>query len=118
MAAWLRLGSAVVLACLAPAAWAAPITGTVTVGPTCSGAQLDGPGCSQPLAGARLRLTDAAGATVAETSADTRGQFAFDAAPGRYVVQVVTQGKLPRCPPTDATAGGAALRIDCDSGRR
>jgi hypothetical protein len=33
-------------------------------------------------------------------------------------VQVVTQGKLPRCPPTDATAGGAALRIDCDSGRR
>lgn len=113
-----RCAGVVLLTGLAAAAWAAPIAGTVVVGPTCSGAQLDGPGCSQPLAGARLRLIDAAGATVAETSADARGQFAFDAAPGRYVVQVVTQAKLPRCPPTDATAGGAALRIDCDSGRR
>lgn len=118
MAALRRCAAAMAATGLAAAAFAAPITGTVVVSPTCSGAQLDGPGCSQPLAGARLRLIDAGGATVAETSADARGQFAFDAAAGRYVVQVLTQAKLPRCPSADATAGGAPLRIDCDSGRR
>lgn len=110
--------SLVLLAVLGTAAQAAPISGTVVVGPTCASAQLDAPGCSQPLPSARLRLVDAAGATVTETRADEQGRFRFEAAPGRYSVQVLTTAKLPRCPVAEATAGGSPLRIDCDNGRR
>jgi hypothetical protein len=111
-----------VLAC-APAA-ALTVSGTVTVSPTCGGPELEAPGCSQPLAQARLRLLDPAGATLAETTADTQGRFTLHTAAALPAaatlrVQVLTATKLPRCPTLEVPAGTRApLRIDCDSGRR
>lgn len=97
------------------------ITGTVTLSPTCGGPDLEGRGCSQPLPHVVVRLLDATGATLAEARTDAQGHFDIPrpSVLGDLQLQVVTAGKLPRCPVVTVPAAGAApLRIDCDSGRR
>jgi hypothetical protein len=101
-------------------ALAAPkLSGTISVGPTCPGPQLDSAHCSQPLPAVRLRLLNTKEEPVAEAVSDGKGRFEFAAPPGHYSVDVLVAGKLPRCPRTTVTIPSqTALLIDCDSGRR
>lgn len=97
------------------------LVGTVVVAPTCAGPQLPGQACSAPLAGAEVRLTDAAGSVVAQAITDAAGRFVLSAPAGAYLLSAGGPGKIPSCPvlpvvlPQDVSQ---PLQLDCDSGIR
>jgi hypothetical protein len=119
-----RLGCAAVLglgACAAALAAGSGVSGTVTVSPGCPGPQRVDQECIRPLGGVRVRLIDLAGQLVDAAQTSTDGAFEIAAPPGRYRVEVVTEGRLPRCPPTTViveVGKTTTVRITCDSGMR
>ncbi len=117
-AATLALAAAVSLP--APAV-AHGVTGVVVLGPTCSGPDLDRPGCTQPWAQAPLLLHDGDGQRlVSRQASGADGRFRFELPAGRYRLSVLTD-KVTRCAVLSfelpASAAGE-LRLDCDTGRR
>ncbi len=108
----------------ASAAWAAPsfaLRGSVVLAPTCSGPDLERPGCSQAWVDAPLVLHDAAGVQVLGRQASgAGGQFRFALPAGRYRLSVQTD-KITRCPVLEVELPAMHDRpqtIDCDTGRR
>jgi hypothetical protein len=109
----------------ATAAWAAgpgyALRGSVVLAPTCSGPDLERPGCSQPWVDAPLVLHDAAGTQVlARQATAAGGRFSFTLPAGRYRLSVQTD-KITRCPVLDIELPAMrdrVLTIDCDTGRR
>jgi hypothetical protein len=97
------------------------VRGTVVLAPTCSGPDLEAPGCSQRYADAPLEVHDATGArlvTQLRTAAD--GGFSLSLPAGRYRLGVKT-AKVTRCVVLDVdlpAMQGQHLKIDCDTGRR
>lgn len=97
------------------------VSGKVTVAPTCPGGQRLDEECRGPLAHARVALIDGKGVTVATAQTSADGRFEISAAAGSYRLEVVSVGRLPRCPPIEITVTGgrqAAVEITCDSGMR
>jgi hypothetical protein len=94
--------------------------GYVTAGPTCP-VEKQGQPCPPRPVSAGIDAHNASGVTVASTRSDSYGRYAFDLAPGRYMLVVVIPSGFPRCPETSvAVQRGSATRADvsCDTGIR
>jgi hypothetical protein len=97
------------------------LRGTVVLGPTCGGPNLEGPGCSQVFADAPLVVHDATGMhLVAQMKSGSDGRFDLNLPAGRYRLGVQTP-KVTRCALLDIelpAMQGKTLTVDCDTGRR
>ncbi len=97
------------------------LRGSVVLAPTCSGPDLERPGCSQPWADAPLQLHDATGTRLlAKQASGTAGQFRFSLPAGRYRLSVQTD-KITRCAVLEVDLPAMHDRpqtVDCDTGRR
>ena len=119
-----ELGRAGVLglgACAAALAAGNGISGTVTVSPGCPGPQRVDQECVRPLGGVRVRLIDLAGQPVDAAQTSAEGAFAIAVPPGSYRLEVVAEGRLPRCPPTTViveVGKTTTVKITCESGMR
>lgn len=115
------LGALLVPAAHGGAAEASGIHGTVSLSPSCPGAQAEDANCRAPYGGADLHLTALDGRLVATGRSSSAGRFQLLAPAGQYRLRVSAPAKPVRCPVTDLVV--AALRstlvdIDCDSGMR
>ena len=96
------------------------IKGRVTLGPTTPLCREDVP-CEGIYAGAKIVVRTKSGEVCARSTSDQNGEFRIDVSPGRYIVAVDLQGKLPRCSRREVTiAAGQATQVtlDCDTGMR
>lgn len=97
------------------------VSGSVTVSPGCPGPQRVDQECVRPLGGVRVRLIDLAGQPVDAAQTSTEGAFEIAAPPGGYRLEVLTEGRLPRCPPTAViveVGKTTTVKITCESGMR
>jgi len=108
-------------AAIAGAAEAGGIHGTVSLSPSCPGAQVEGGKCRAPYGDAQLRLMGLDGSQVAAGSSSASGRFQLMAPAGRYRLQVILPAKPVRCPVTEVVVTetrSTLVDIDCDSGMR
>lgn len=108
-------------AAIAGAAEAGGIHGTVSLSPSCPGAQVEGGNCRAPYSDAQLRLMALDGSQVAAGSSSASGRFQLMAPAGRYRLQVTVPAKPVRCPVTEVVVTetrSTLVDIDCDSGMR
>ena len=99
----------------------AGVQGTVTLSPTCGGAQREGVACNAPYADVELRLLASDGSAVASTRTTTTGHYLMTAPAGRYRVQVMTPVRITRCPSPEVVVVAkqtSVADIECDSGIR
>ena len=97
------------------------VQGTVTLSPSCGGAQREGVACNAPYADVELRLLASDGSTVASTRTATTSHYLMTAPAGRYRVQVMTPVKITRCPSPEVLVVAkqtSIADIECDSGMR
>ena len=101
---------------------AAEVSGRVTLSPARPGPQRVGEPSARPFSAATVVLRRADGKSIARVTADARGEFVFDVAPGRYRAEIDTKGAmLPRCDGADLQITDekrVAIEIRCDSGMR
>ena len=102
------------------------VVGQARQSPTCGGPQRPFEDCVAPLEGATIEVQDPSGATVASTTTDSTGRYAFELDPGDYtlIAHPVGTGELPAPPaPVDFTItaedeGPRLIDSDYDTGIR
>jgi hypothetical protein len=102
------------------------LVGQVTQSPTCPGPQRVGQDCVDPLENAPIRIENAAGETVAETTSGDGGRYYVDLAAGSYsvVAEPIGESSLP-APPAEVSItisgsdpGPTVVNLDYDTGIR
>lgn len=96
------------------------IAGVVKLGPIMPVCR-EGVPCDGVYKGAKVVVTGGRGGAVAHVTADDKGEFWADVAPGTYSVSVDVQGILPHCQTADVIVPArqtVRIEIDCDSGIR
>ena len=120
LSVWL-LGALLVPAAHTAAAEVSGIHGTVSLSPSCPGAQAEDANCRAPYGGAQLQLTALDGRLVATGRSSAAGRFQLQAPAGHYRLRVSAPAKPVRCPVTDLVVTelrSTLVDIDCDSGMR
>lgn len=120
LSVWL-LGGLLVPAAHTAAAEASGIHGTVSLSPSCPGAQAEDADCRAPYGGAKLQLTALDGRLVATGRSSAAGRFQLQVPAGQYRLRVSGPAKPVRCPVTDLVVTelrSTLVDIDCDSGMR
>jgi Carboxypeptidase regulatory-like domain len=94
--------------------------GLVTAGPVCPVEQIGHPCPPKPLSAVEVSALDPGGQTIASTRTDNAGYYAVTLAPGDYTIEVVINGRWPRCPTTKVTVPPGQVKVDivCDTGIR
>lgn len=95
------------------------IAGVVKLGPIMPVCR-EGVPCDGIYKGAKVVVTGRRGG-VARVTADDKGEFWIDVAPGTYSVSVDVQAVLPHCRAADVIVPArqiVRIEIDCDSGIR
>ena len=97
------------------------IQGTVTLSPSCAGAQKEGLDCRAPYQDVELRLLSPDAAVVASGRTSASGSYQFKVPAGRFRLLVMVPVKVIRCPVKEVvvdTTSMTVVDIDCDSGMR
>ena len=120
LSVWL-LGALLVPAAHTAAAEVSGVHGTVSLSPSCPGAQAEDANCRAPYDNAQLQLTALDGRLVVTGRSSSAGRFQLQAPAGQYRLRVSAPAKPVRCPVIDVVVSGARstlVDVDCDSGMR
>ena len=115
---WLLVAVAGLCGCTWAGAAEYTVSGKVSLGPMCGGAQREGQSCDIDYADVEVRLLDAEGRRLASARTDARGTFKL-AATSRDVKLLVMAPKVVQCPQQALRLPvEMPVAVACDSGRR